>query len=90
MTPEELLQLKELLVTDAVDAIKAQNDAHQKQIMDLVTPAIAKVDGFEKRIHTLETQKLLVIKGALVYASVVGAIIGSVWGLIKQHFKLNL
>ena len=90
MTPEELLQLKDLLVKDAVDAIKAQNDSHQQEILNIVTPAVAKVDSFETRIATLEKQKLILIKGAVVYASAVAAIVGWGFSWLKQHFKINL
>lgn len=90
MNPEELLQLKALLIDDAVTAIKEQNTTHQRAIDALITPAIQKVDTFEARIKTLEKQKLLVIKGALVYASVVSVLIGAFGRWIAGKFSIKL
>lgn len=84
MTEDELLKIKSLLVDDAIAAIKQQNDTHQKQIVDLVQPALRKVDSFEERIHILERERGLIIKGAVMYASVVAALVGAGWGWIKS------
>jgi hypothetical protein len=85
MTEQELLQLKELLLKDAVEAIKQQNEEHQRKIEAICAGAVSKVDTFDARIKTLETQKLLVIKGAVVYATVVAALVGWGVGWLKQH-----
>ena len=88
VTPDELLQLKKLLVDDAVAAIKDQAEVHQQRIEEIVRPAITKVDGFEARIAKLESERLVLLKGAVAYATVVGIILSSLFAWIKSkiHF----
>jgi hypothetical protein len=85
MTPDELLQLKKLLVDDAVEAIKQQAQEHQKRIEEIVAPAITKVDTFDARIKQLERDRLVLLKGSLVYATVMGAVLTLCFNWIKNH-----
>lgn len=86
MSPSELLQIKELLVDDAVKTLALQAEMHQQKIMDLVEPTIEKVNSFDGRMSKIERERGIVIKGALVYATVVASIVG--WGLNFIKSKL--
>ena len=84
MSNEELLQIKKLLIDDAVKALEMQNEVHKNQIMELVTPAVAKVDGLYTRVAALERDRGLVIRGAIVYSTIVSALIGAGLNWLKS------
>lgn len=89
MTPEELIQLKQLLIDDAVTAIKIQNDVHHKEITAIITVAVAKVDAFDGRITKLERTQGFAIKGAIAYSSAVAVIIGMGLGWLKSKIHIG-
>jgi hypothetical protein len=86
MSPDELIQLRALLVEPAIAALKAQSELHQKAVMELVSPAVAKVDGFDERMRKLEHERGMVVKGAVVYSTVVASLVG--WFLAYLKSKI--
>jgi hypothetical protein len=83
MSNDELIQLRALLVEPAIAALKAQAELHQKAVMDIVTPAISKVDGFENRVHKLETELGVLLKGAIMYSTILSLILGGTLNWIR-------
>lgn len=89
MTPEELLQLKSLLLNDAVYALRRQNAEHQARIETIVSDAVAKVNSFDERVSKLEHERAILIRGAALYASIMACFIGGLYGWIRSKIHFN-